>query len=109
MDEGKLAFLVVVWLTVLTSLQTPPTHRASCPTSPRKAMIKDYQQLWKDVTNTTDEAEAIQILAEIVSNSDGRAFTGGSEGTAFQYWKDAPRCLCFSMSEYPECTRKEYF
>jgi len=38
-------------------------------------MTKDYQQLWKDMTNTTDEATAVQTLAEIVADSDGRAFT----------------------------------
>jgi len=38
-------------------------------------MTKDHRQLWKDVTNATDKAEAVQTLAEIVADPDGRAFT----------------------------------
>ena len=37
-------------------------------------MIKDYHQLWNGVINATDEAEAVQTLAKIVADSDGRAF-----------------------------------
>jgi len=37
-------------------------------------MTKDYQQLWSSVVNAADEAEAVQTLAEIVADSDGRDF-----------------------------------
>jgi len=37
-------------------------------------MTKNYQQLWKGATNATDRAEAVQTLAEMVADSDGRAF-----------------------------------
>ena len=37
-------------------------------------MTKDYQQLWEGVINAANETEAVQTLAEIVADSDGRAF-----------------------------------
>ena len=38
------------------------------------AAAKDYRQLWEGVTDATNKAEAVQILAEIVADSDGRSF-----------------------------------
>ena len=39
-------------------------------------MVQDYRQLWKDAvaTNAIDKAGAVRILAEIVADSNGRAF-----------------------------------
>ena len=37
-------------------------------------MAKGYQQLWKDVTNATDEAKAVRTLAGILANKEGRTF-----------------------------------
>ncbi|KAF9644736.1 kinase-like protein [Thelephora ganbajun] len=35
---------------------------------------KDYERLWKDVTNTTDKGKAVHTLAEILSDKEGRNF-----------------------------------
>ena len=45
------------------------------PIPPREATTKDYRRLWKDVVNVTDEAKAIRILAYILMDEEGRAFT----------------------------------
>jgi len=39
-------------------------------------MTKDYQRLWKDVTNSSgsDEAEAVTTLGEILADKGGRDF-----------------------------------
>jgi len=37
-------------------------------------MTKDYQRLWKDVTNSSNEAEAVMTLGEILTDKGGRDF-----------------------------------
>jgi len=37
-------------------------------------MAQDYQHLWKGVTNTTNEAQAVWTLAKILADKEGRAF-----------------------------------
>ena len=37
-------------------------------------MTKNYQRLWKDVASTIDEAKAVRTLAEILADTEGRAF-----------------------------------
>ena len=58
-------------------------------------MDKDYQQLWKGVTNAADGTEAVQALAKIVTDKRGRAFTLGLEP------KEAE--LCVEMLDYVSC------
>jgi hypothetical protein len=53
----------------------------------REVTVKDYQRLWKNVTNTTDEGKAIRILAEILADKEGRAFISRLER------KDAELCI----------------
>jgi len=60
-------------------------------------MTKDYQQLWEDVTNATNEATAVQTLAEIVVDSDGRAFTLGLES------EDV--AMCIETLDHVGCSR----
>jgi hypothetical protein len=42
-------------------------------------MAKDYRQLWKDVTNTSDEGKAVRTLAEILLDKEGRSFISNLE------------------------------
>ena len=37
-------------------------------------MAKDYLRLWRDITNASDEGEAIRTLAEILVDREGRTF-----------------------------------
>jgi len=37
-------------------------------------MTKDYEEMWKGVTNATDEAQAVQALAEMLADNEGRTF-----------------------------------
>ena len=37
-------------------------------------MAKDYQRLWMAATNVTDGAQAAQMLAEILTDKDGKSF-----------------------------------
>jgi len=37
-------------------------------------MTSDPQRLWKDVTNATDEVQAVQTLAGILADKKGRVF-----------------------------------
>lgn len=37
-------------------------------------MTKDYEEFWKGVTSTSDEGKAVQILARIVLDREGRTF-----------------------------------
>ena len=37
-------------------------------------MAKNYQRLWKDVTNANGEVEAVRTLANILTDREGRAF-----------------------------------
>ena len=55
--------------------------------SPRQTTAKDYQQLWKDVTNTSDEGKAVRALAEIVLDEEGMTFISHLEP------KDAELCI----------------
>ena len=50
-------------------------------------MAKDYQRLWKDITDTIDEAKAVRILAEILVDKEGRAFISRLDR------KDAELCI----------------
>jgi len=55
----------------------PPCLSNTCPqlsNSLLDTMTKDYQRLWKDVTSSTDEAQPVQTLAEILADKEGRAF-----------------------------------
>jgi len=37
-------------------------------------MSKDYPQLWKTVTSTSDEGRAVRTLVEIVVDKEGKTF-----------------------------------
>lgn len=37
-------------------------------------MANDYRRLWTDVANAKGEAKAVQILAEILADKEGRVF-----------------------------------
>lgn len=50
-------------------------------------MAKNYRRLWKDITNTIDEAKAVRILAEILVDKEGRAFVSHLDR------KDAELCI----------------
>ena len=50
-------------------------------------MVKNFQLLWKDVTNSIDEATAVRALASIVDNKEGRTFVSGLKR------KDAEHCI----------------
>ncbi|KAF9643108.1 kinase-like protein [Thelephora ganbajun] len=50
-------------------------------------MGKDYERLWKGVTNATDEGKAVRTLAEILSDKEGRGFILRLER------KDAKLCI----------------
>ena len=41
-----------------------------------RPMTKDYRRLWKNITSTTDEGEAVRTLTEILADKEGRAFIG---------------------------------
>ena len=41
---------------------------------PRRSMTKNYQRLWRDITNAIDGAKAVRTLAEILVDKEGRAF-----------------------------------
>ena len=41
-------------------------------------MGKDYQRLWKDVTNSPGKAEAVSALGEILTDKEGRGFISWS-------------------------------
>ena len=58
-------------------------------------MVKDYQQLWKEVTNATDETQAVRTLAEIVADSAGRAFALNLE--------PEDTVLCIEALDYVSC------
>ena len=49
------------------------------PDPSQRTIAKNYKQLWEDVANTSDESEAVQPLAKIVVNRQGRAFILGLE------------------------------
>jgi len=42
-------------------------------------MTKDREQLWKDVTGTVDNAQAVRALAKILADPGGRAFVSNLE------------------------------
>ena len=50
-------------------------------------MAQDYQQLWKDVAGVVDEAKAVQTLAEILADKEGRVFISRLER------EDAELCI----------------
>jgi len=50
-------------------------------------MTKDHQRLWKGVANATDKAQAVQILADILADHEGRAFISRLDS------KDAEPCI----------------
>ena len=58
-------------------------------------MAKDYQQLWKQVADTTDQAEAVRVLAEIVAEFEGRTFTLGLEPKSVK--------LCVEILDHVGC------
>ena len=42
-------------------------------------MVKNYRGLWKGVTSTSDDEEAVRILTQILVDSEGRAFISSLE------------------------------
>ena len=50
-------------------------------------MAKNFQRLWKDVTNSTNEAMAVRALADILADREGRAFISSLDR------KDAEYCI----------------
>ena len=50
-------------------------------------MAKDFQRLWKDVTDLTDETMAIRALADILTDKEGRTFVSSLSR------KDAEYCI----------------
>ena len=64
------------------------THNPTLPLpQQQQLMAKDYRQLWKDVTTTSDEGKAVQTLAEILLDKEGGTFI--SDLTP----KDAELCI----------------
>jgi len=45
-----------------------PNTRPDAPGRSQTNMTKDYEQLWNGVTRTTDEAQAVLALAEILAD-----------------------------------------
>ena len=62
----------------------PPSTR---PNRPLKTIAKDYQQLWKDITSTSDKGKAVRTLAEILLDKEGRSLISNLER------KDAELCI----------------
>ena len=58
-------------------------------------MAKDFRRLWKDATNTIDQAKAVRILADILVDKEGRVFISRLER------KDAE--LCIEILDYVSC------
>ena len=50
-------------------------------------MAKDFQRLWKDVTDSIDETMAVRALADILTEKDGRTFVSNLSR------KDAEYCI----------------
>ena len=57
------------------------------PDGPQRAISRDYWQLWKDITDTFDEAKAVRILVNILDDKEGRTFVSCLER------KDAELCI----------------
>ena len=69
------------WVMVASQLKTiygqrlPAIHNPKPPPSQQQQlMVKDYRQLWKDVTSTSGEGEAIRTLADILRDGEGTDF-----------------------------------
>ena len=54
---------------------------------PQQTTAKDYQRLWEDVTDTSDEGKAVRTLAGILLDKEGRKFISNLER------KDAWLCI----------------
>ena len=57
------------------------------PSRPLRTVAKDYQQLWKDITSTSDKSKAVRTLADILLDKEGRSFISNLER------KDAELCI----------------
>lgn len=51
-------------------------------------MAKNFQQLWKEVTNSVDEVMSVRALADIVVDREGRAFVLGLDHSDAEYCID---------------------
>lgn len=67
-------------------------------------MTKDHKQLWEDVTRTTDEAQAVLALSEILADKEGRAFVsrlgGVDAGLCIEILDDVSHRLRFPLSPF---------
>ena len=77
-----------------------PRLSSACPTPSRKAMAKNYQELWERSGDASvDKTKAVQalaeIVAEIVADIDGRTFILGLEPEAVK--------LCLETLDYVGC------
>ena len=78
----------------LSSIGTYPSFPLTsilARTISQSATIKDYEQLWKSITDKTDKPEAAQALAEIVADNAGRGFILRLELEEAEMCIDGPR------------------
>ena len=54
---------------------------------PQTITTKDCEQLWKSAASVVDEARAVQVLAEILADPEGRVFASHLDS------KDAGLCI----------------
>lgn len=51
-------------------------------------MAKNFQRLWKDITDSNNEAAAVRALADILAEKEGRAFVLGLDRKHADYCID---------------------
>jgi len=75
-------------------------------------MTKDYQQLWEDVTTTTDEAQTVWALAKILADSEGRGFISRLDnedaGSCIEILDNVSRDLHFPLLPPPQTVSSGY-
>ena len=65
----------------------PPAHLRLPEFFPKETMAEGYRRLWKQVTDSIDEATAVRALVDILIDKEGRAFALGLNP------KDAEYCI----------------
>ena len=72
-------------------------------------MAKNYQQLWKSVTDAPDKAKAVGALAEIVADFDGRTFALGLEPEAVKLCVETLDYVGYDLLLFPFATSDNLF